>query len=518
MGFFKKFLVGKSEQGNKQEKAFEHELPQKPHYAQPQQMSSSAQLSENIDYLFSQCKQTGDLKVRALDDGRAALVFYETLVDHEKMQKKIFAPIEMGHVGRIPDLPNSRQMTNLDEAIKKLLSGHVLYFDEDSTRITYFDVTASFNRSVEEPVNEKVVRGSHEGFVENIKTNVNLIRKRIEDKSLVVKYFKVGKKTNTNIAIVYMNGIADPEIVRKIEQRITDISVDMVQSPGFIEEFIEDSTSSPFPQMLNTERPDRVSANIMEGRIAVMAEGSPTSLIAPSTFFMFYQSPDDYNMRWYTGTFIRLIRLTSFLIAIGLPAFYIAVVSFHFEVIPDDLIVPVKSSINDIAYPPLVEALVMVIIIELIREAGIRLPSPVGQTIGIVGGLVIGDAVVRAGLISNLMIIVVALTAIASFVVPSNELSTTLRLLTFPLIFLAGTLGFVGIMFGLLFIAIHLTKLESFGVPYFAPIAPLSLNDLKDTFVRIPLYKMNKRPKDAHPTKQLAMEESREWKKNEQSK
>jgi spore germination protein KA len=255
----------------------------------------------------------------------------------------------------------------------------------------------------------------------------------------------------------------------------------------------------------------------MEGRVAIMVEGSPTALMAPSTFFMFYQAPDDYNMRWYTGTFVRLIRLASFIIAIGLPAFYIAVVAFHFEVIPDELIMPVKSSINEIAYPPLLEALVMVIIIELIREAGIRLPQPIGQTIGIVGGLVIGDAVVRAGLVSNLMVIVIALTAIASFVVPSNELSTSLRLLTFPLIILAGSLGFVGIIFGMMMILIHLTRLESFGTPYFAPIAPLRLKDLKDTFIRMPIYKMNNRPKDSRAIKRKAIEPSREWKKDEQS-
>ncbi|WP_197061438.1 spore germination protein, partial [Halobacillus sp. BBL2006] len=250
---------------------------------------------------------------------------------------------------------------------------------------------------------------------------------------------------------------------------------------------------------------------------AIMVEGSPTALIAPSTFFMFYQAPDDYNMRWYTGTFVRLIRLASFIIAVGLPAFYIATVSFHFEVIPDELIMPVKSSINEIAYPPMIEALVMVIIIELIREAGIRLPQPIGQTIGIVGGLVIGDAVVRAGLVSNLMVIVVALTAIASFVVPSNELSTTLRLLTFPLIVLAGSLGFVGISFGFLFLLIHLTNLQSFGVPYFAPLAPLRLKDLKDTFVRVPLFMMKNRPKDSRSIQPLAIDSSREWKQSDQS-
>ncbi|WP_101843338.1 spore germination protein [Halobacillus sp. Marseille-P3879] len=507
MGFFKDFL--QKQQRTDRRIADESAEPQEP---------STRSLSDNINYILTAFKRTEDLKVRILKKGEAALLYFESLVDQEKVQLSIFNPVEIGKVDSIHAIPNAKESTNLEEAIKSLLRGHAVYLEEGSRQISLFNVTSVFNRSVEEPANEKVVRGSHDGFVENIMININLLRKRIEHRDLKVKLYKVGKKTNTNVAIIYMEGLADPEIVLNMQKRVETIDSEMIQSPGYVEEFIEDSPWSPFPQMLNTERPDRVVANLMEGRIALFTEGSPTCLVAPATFFMFYQAPDDYNTRWYTGTFIRLIRLASFIIAIGLPAFYIAVVSFHFEVIPDDLITPVKASINEIAYPPVVEALVMVVIIELIREAGIRLPSPVGQTIGIVGGLVIGDAVVRAGLISNIMVIVIALTAIASFVVPSNELSTSLRLLTFPLICLSATLGFVGLIFGFLLITVHLTKLESYGVPYFAPVAPLRLTDLKDTFVRFPIFMMKKRPKDAHPMDYKAMGESREWKKNEQSK
>jgi spore germination protein KA len=284
-------------------------------------------------------------------------------------------------------------------------------------------------------------------------------------------------------------------------------------NPGYIEEFIENTSYSPFPQTLSTERPDRVMGNLMDGRIALMSEGSPTALILPVTFFAFYQSPDDYNARFISGTFIRMIRLISFIIAIVLPSFYIAVAGHNFEVIPDQLLLPLKTSVNNIPYPPLFEALFMVLTIELIREAGIRLPTPVGQTIGIVGGLVIGNAVVMAGLISNIMIVIIALTAVSSFVVPSNAMSTAVRFLTFPLIFMSSMFGFVGIMFSLLFLLIHLCKLESFGTAYLAPIAPLNLDNLKDAFVRIPLWKHNKRPSDAQPETLKAEEPSRGWKK-----
>ncbi|MCA0983975.1 spore germination protein [Halobacillus yeomjeoni] len=508
MGFFKRLFFGDHKRLHDRQLSDNAEEVKYP---------SSTKLEDNVNYLLEEFHNSSDLKVRIMKKGNSALIYFESLVDKGKLYDSIFTPLEEGKIEGVNDIPIAKVTYNLEEAIDSLLRGHAVHMEDGSRLISQFAVTASFNRAVDEPINERIVRGAHSGFVENLLININLIRKRIEHRDLTVKYYKFGKYTDTNVALIYVEGIADPELLAEVDRRLISISSDMVHSPGYVGEFIEDNTFSPFPQMLNTERPDRVVGNLMEGRVAIMSEGSPTTLIAPSTFFMFYQAPDDYNMRWWAGTFIRLIRLTSFIIAVGLPAFYIAIVSFHFEVIPDDLVLQVKSSINNIAYPPILEALVMVVIIELIREAGIRLPQPIGQTIGIVGGLVIGDAVVRAGLVSNLMIIVVALTAIASFVVPSNEFSTILRLLTFPLIVLAGTLGFIGIIFGFLMILVHLTKLESFGTPYLSPVAPLTIKDLKDTFIRVPIYMMKERPKDSRAIKKEAQGESREWKHNEQS-
>nr|WP_245831023.1 spore germination protein [Sediminibacillus massiliensis] len=473
----------------------------------------TSSLKENIEYITKELRNSNDLKLRILEEGKAVIVYLESLADQDKIHEKFFEAYSRTPNADLVNASSGKKMDDREKIIQVLLQGHLAFGWEGSTYMLTFNTTASFNSSVEEPDSEKVVRGSHEGFVDNIIININLIRKRIENKKLVVKFMDLGKETKTKIAVIYMDGIVNPKCVKEVEKRLMAISTDSIISPGYIEEFIEDHAYSPFPQMLYTERPDRTVANIMDGRVGILAEGSPTMLLAPATFFAFYQSPDDYNSRWFTGTFIRLIRLFSFLIAIGLPAFYISIVGFHFEVIPQDLVIPVKSSINDIAYPPIVEALVMVIIIELIREAGIRLPTPVGQTIGIVGGLVIGDAIVRAGLVSNFMIIVVALTAIASFVVPSNEMSTTLRLLTFPLIIFSATLGFVGIVFGMLLLLIHLCRLESFGTPYFSPMAPLHIRYLKDTFVRFPLFKMNRRPKDTRSIKKTAQKRSREWRK-----
>ncbi|HET7578885.1 MAG TPA: spore germination protein [Bacillales bacterium] len=472
---------------------------------------ASESLKKNTAYIQEALNETSDLVIKWLKDD-AVLMYLETLVDQEKVERRVLDPLYDADQDLHPLVLKAPQTPVLADAVHNLLQGHSVLLVEGDKQVYLFDTTGAFDRQIEEPDNEKVVRGAHSGFVENLLINVNLIRKRIEDQDLCVRYYKLGKKTKTNAAIVYMKGLADPTVLELINKRMQSISSDFIMSPGFIEEFIEDSPFSPFPQSLNTERPDRATANIMEGRVALVAEGSPAVLILPVTFFTFYQSPDDYNSRWIPGTFIRLLRITSFLIAIMLPSFYIAIAGFHFEVIPTELVIPLKTSVEDIPYPPIIEALFMAVTIELIREAGIRLPTSIGQTIGIVGGLVIGNAVVMAGLISNIMIIIIAVTAISSFVVPSNEMSTSLRILTFPLMFMASALGFVGIVFTLMFILIHLCKLESFGTPYFAPFAPFQWKDIKDTFVRVPLWLFNDRPRDAHPQRKKREWKSRRWK------
>lgn len=477
-------------------------------------------LIENVNYMEEFFLQSQDLKTHLfMFQQKECIVFYfETLVDQDKLEQRFFVPLSecsndniagFFTFGHFPD------STNLDQITRKMLNGFsVVYIDGDQHAFL-IDTAANIARSTDEPQNEKVIRGSHQGFAENLNINLNLLRNRIEDPNLYIQYITLGKKTNTKIAIAYMKGIANEEVVNEALRRLESISTDMIFSSGYLEEFIEDSSSSPFPQMLNTERPDRVEANLMEGRIALFTEGTPTVLIIPVTFFSFYQSPDDYNSRSYVGTFIRVIRLFSFMIAITLPAIYIAVVGYHFEVLPYQLVITVKGSIDKIPYTPLIEALIMELTIELIREAGIRLPSAIGPTISIVGGLVIGDAIVKAGLVSNPMIVVVAMTAIACYVVPSNEMSSAIRLLRFPMMIAAAMLGFVGIVFGLMALLIHLCKLESFGAAYFAPIAPFRWKDIKDALVRVPIWRMDSRPLDPHPDKMKQQSASREWEKND---
>jgi spore germination protein KA len=454
------------------------------------------------------------------DNSRVALLFINSIIDKEILQKQIIMPlfefnkeIIFDSYIKVDHLELKKQ-TDFNQAQELLLQSHTLVFTEDTTYFYSVLTPLKTERDITEPDNESIIRGAHDGFIESMATNIALIRKHLKSPKFTVKYFKVGKEAHTHIAIAYVESIANPDHVKEIERRIKSIEADSVYVPGNIEESIEDKPFSFFPQMLNTERPDRVAANLMEGRVALIYDTSPTAHVMPVNFFTFYQSVDDYNKRWIIGSFFRSIRLFSFFIAIGLPAVYIALVSFHFEVIPFGLILLIKSSLEDIPYPPLFEAFLMELTIELIREASIRLPTRIGSTIAIVGGLVIGDAVVKAGLVSNLMIIVVAITAIAAYIVPSNEMSAAVRILRFPFMIAAATLGFLGIVFGLMILLFHLCRLYTFGAPYFAPVAPLRLENLRDTFIRAPFWKMGKRPKDASPLKEDQTNNIRKWDKS----
>ena len=391
---------------------------------------------------------------------------------------------------------------DLNEAVNKLLNSYCVLLLPCQKELICIETKSTYYRSVTEPQNEKVIRGAHDGFVESLQVNINLVRNRILNSHLAVKYINLGEESKTRCAILYMGNIANTELVKEIDIRLKNISPDFIMSPGFIEELIVDDPYSLFPQTLNTERPDRVLGNLMEGRVVLLSEGSASAMIFPVTFFSFFQSPDDYNSpNWVLGSFFRLMRFFSFFIAICLPAMYISMVAFNWEVLPISLVIPIKESIENIPYPPLIEAFIMELTIELVREAGIRLPTSIGPVIGIVGGLVIGQAAVEAQLVSNVMVIVVAITATASFVVPNNEMVTSIRFLRFPLMIGAAVMGLLGIILALIVLFMHLCKLESFETPYFSPVSIGRWSDFKDSIFRFPILKMNKRPQELKPQK-----------------
>lgn len=421
---------------------------------------------------------SSDLTIRQIDwhEGNTAILcFYASLVDAKEVQKildTIYARLDTEKPFWSETLLTTLQDFSLPQAIERVCQGETLVILPDTGEMLTLNIINEVRRNLEEPINEHILRGSHEGLIERADTNLALIRRRVNNPALVVKSFSIGHQTKTKAYYLYMDGVIQPETLQEIEKRIAAIQIDYFYSIGQLSDALEDSVLSPFPQLLNTEHPDRVVANLVEGKVVIMTDISPSALIGPVTFFSFYQTPDDYNGRVVVGTFYKIVRLLSFITAVFLPAFYIAVISFHFEVLPLELSNQVKNDVNDIPYRPLIEALILEIIMELIRESSIRLPQSVGQTIGIVGGLVIGDAIVSAGLVSNLMIIVVALTAISSYVVPSVELNSTIRMLRFPFMVLASLFGFLGIVVGIVILLIHLISLTSIKQPYFSPIVP----------------------------------------------
>lgn len=474
-------------------------------------------LDENINNVKKALLNSSDLMIRNLEFGnrKIVVVFIDTLIKSDVLEFQIIQQIINNPKETIVDtvaIKDIKISSSFDESILALVKGKAVIFTENEASSIILDVALFENRSIEQPESEQVLRGAQDGFIESLDININLLRRRINNPNLAVKYLSLGRETDTSIAIVYVASIANDELVKEVERRISYIDADYINS---IEEYIEDNSYSPFPQMLTTSRPDRVSANLMDGRVAVLTDGSPSVLVMPITFFSFYQTSDDYNSRWMIVSFFRLMRLLSFIISISLPALYIALVSFHFEIIPIELVFNVKSSLEYIPFPPLIEALSMQITLELLRESAIRLPSPISQTLGVVGGLVIGTAVVEANLISNTMLVVISVTAISSFATPDSEMGTSVRLLGFPLMFAAATIGLIGIVFGLMIILIHLCKLESFGTPYFAPFAPFRRKDLKDTIYRVPMWKMTERPRSALPKKLRSAKNSRGWKQNE---
>ncbi|MGN4667863.1 spore germination protein [Bacillus cereus group sp. MYBK234-1] len=440
-------------------------------------LSSTPQ--SNYKYIQQHLNGSKDLIKKTVDTpaGPLTILYVDTMIDQKVLQDKLLYPLllleeamNMQQLQKRIQLDN-RSLSNVTDAIKQLLQGSALVFFPKSKHCISFDVKQTSIRGITEPTTEKIIRGAHDGFIENIDVNVNIMRNRIVNPNLTISYFNIGKDSTSTVALLYLKDIANQQVIRTITTNIKKIEKSNIALSSSIEKYLETSSLSPFPQMLNTERPDRVMKYLLEGHVVLFEDNNPNALIMPVTFFSFYQSPEDDNSRTLVGLFFRLIRFMSIWISLLLPSLYIAIIGFHFELLPNDLIVTIKSSIQGIPYPPLIEALIMECILEFIREAAIRLPTPISQTIGVVGGLVIGDAVVKSGFVSNVMVVVIALTAIASFLVPSSEMSNSIRIVRFFFLFAASLLGLPGIMFALMIVGIHMCSLRSMGTPYLAPFA-----------------------------------------------
>ncbi|ARK30183.1 spore germination protein [Halalkalibacter krulwichiae] len=382
----------------------------------------------------------------------------------------------------------------IDEAILSLMSGETLLVIDGIDKLIVFDTRQFQQRGIEEPQSEVIVRGPRDGFNEVLHTNVMLIRRRLRDPNLTVQFGQLGRRSKADFAIVYIKGITDEDLVEEVRYRLSCLDMDIIMETGVIEQYIEDNVLSPFPQVLRTERPDKTIGALSLGKVIVVLDGSPFVLMTPITFSDLMKSTEDNYDRWQISSFIRLLRYFAAFMAVFLPGLYIAMVSYHQGMIPTIFALSIAGTREGVPFPAFIEAFLMELTFELLREAGIRLPRAVGQTIGIVGGLVIGDAAVRAGIVSPVMVIVVAITAIASFSIPAYNVSITFRLLRFLVMISAAFLGLFGIVISYILINIHLVSLRSFGSYYTSPFAPYKVKEWLDLMIRAPLVLLKDRP------------------------
>jgi len=369
----------------------------------------------------------------------------------------------------------------------------VLLFD-GIEEVLVIDIHGGEFRAIDAPPAEQTMRGSREGFIERLDINLALVRRRLRDPNLVVVKTLVGKRTRTQVAILYIEDIADPNIVTEVKNRVDQMNLDGIVASGYIEQFIEDSPTSIFPQVFITERPDKLVAMLLEGRVAIIADNTPLSFAVPALFVQFIQAPEDYYEKTFFSSYIRVLRYISLLIAISLPALYIALLTYQPELIPYDLLISFARARANVPFPVIVEALIMEVIIQMVIEAGLRLPQQIGQTVGVVSGIILGQAAISAKLASPIVILIISISIICTYALPSASLVLTVRLVRLPIMLLASIFGLFGIAFGWVIIQAHLIGMESMGVPYFGPLAPMRYADLKDSFIRTFMKKMNQRP------------------------
>lgn len=474
---------------------------------QTEQNYISAHLPQNVAHLQKLFPEAPDLIIRKFTIKKtgelAALAYFKGLSDKGAISTNVLRPLqfELGHDDQgegfalnIGPIKPHNTWSGIEASI---FTGESILFVDGRMEAYALDTRGWPQRAIEEPQSESSLRGAHQGFVETGAQNIAMLRRYISNRELKIKELKAGRRGETKISLLYLGDVAHPEVLKELEDRISQLDVDVILNTGELAELIEDNPYSPFPQFILTERPDGAASQLLQGRIIVIVDRSPSVLVAPAGFTSFFQTIDDYSTRWLIASFVRLMRFLAFIIAILLPGLYIALISFNYELIPVKLFLTIGDFRGRVPFPPFVEAIIMEITLEMMREAGVRLPAPIGQTIGIVGGIVVGEAIVQAGVINNIMVIVVAFTAIASFILPNYDMVSGVRLVRFLMMAAASMFGIVGLVIGMMILIGHLVSLESLGTPYGSPIAPFRLRDWKDAFVRLPLWNMTTRPESA---------------------
>lgn len=444
---------------------------------------------------------------------KAFLVYMEGMVDRITINNFILAPILRGAdkfkdasgncqldfmLENVLETNQVKKINKIDDVVKEIVVGDTGIYVDGCDYLIFCETKGYEKRSVSTPQIESVVRGSQEAFSENLRTNITLLRRIIKCKDFTTEFLTVGSRNSMNVAIAYLSGVANPAIVKEVKRRLNGISTDFVGSAGMLEQFIEDKPFSIIPTMLETERPDRAADHIFEGKLAIIVDGTPFSIVVPVTIATLFHSPEDSSLRWQYSTMLRFIRIFAIFVASMLPGLYVALINFHKEMIPTDLLIAIAKAKENVPFPAIVEVIIMEISFELIREAGIRIPGIVGNTIGIIGALILGQAAVQANLVSPTMIIVVAFTGLGNFAIPDFSLAFGIRIIRVAFIATGALLGFYGISLTLVALGYSFVSLKSFGVPFFTSFAP-STRKSHDMLIRWPIWKHEFRPDNVNP-------------------
>ncbi|OKL35677.1 spore germination protein [Domibacillus mangrovi] len=471
-------------------------------------------LSKNLEDIKRITGNSPDIVIRKVKIGHhatheAAVLFVKGLVDSQTVNDLLIESIMKNshlhkklHLQDIVDvitnevipLGQVQSMRNQEEVVNSLMAGNTIILIEGINEALTAGTQGGEKRSIQEPTTHVSITGSKEGFTESNETNIAMVRRLIKSPDLWMESMTIGKRTKTDVSIMYLKGIAKDDIVHEVRTRLKKINVDGILDSGYIEQLIEDETITIFPTTEHTERPDMIAGNLLEGRIAIFVNGTPFVIIVPAIFVGFFQTVEDYSIRFDIANAFRFLRVIAFLISLIGPALYVAATTFHQEMIPSTLVFIVAAQRESVPFPAVVEALIMEITFEILREAGVRMPKAIGSTVSIVGALVIGQAAVQAGIVSPAMVIIVSITAIASFATPAYSMAISARLIRFVFIICAATFGFYGLLLALLMMIVHLCSLRSFGVPYMTPFAPFFPSHFKETFFRRPLWAMKERP------------------------
>ncbi|CAM4340833.1 spore germination protein KA [Paenibacillus endophyticus] len=473
-------------------------------------------IGRNIETIMREMGRSDDIVVREIrSEGSplpaAAIVYIDGMSDaaiintyifdvmNRSLQEKL--GIDEDSVGKIniiegliAAMGSIHIVTDMDKLYLSLLSGEAIIFLAGSDRAYRIDIRQWKGRDVTESTNQTSIRGPRESFTETLRVNTSLVRRKIKDPRLWLETMPIGRITKTDVTIMYLNGIAKPSVINEVRTRLEAIEIDGILEGGYIEEQIEDAKYSIFPTVYNTELPDSVAAQLMEGKVAVLIDGTPNVLVVPTQFVSFVQSTEDYYQRALYASLLRLLRFVSGFISLLLPSLYIAITTFHRDMLPTSLLISLAAQREGVPFPAFIEAVAMEITFEILREAGLRMPRAIGQAVSVVGTLVIGQAAVEAGIVSAAMVIVVSVTAISTFTVPAYSMSIPVRMLRFAFMALAASFGLFGIIMGLFTLLLHLCSLRSFGEPYMAPFGPFIASEQEDALIRLPRWLSFNRP------------------------